>query len=197
MKRMKEEKEREAFLAKRSARFARKLTRHSGPEAKEWFLARKSDALIIASKYDPTSTLLQMLPFLAPSCPFVLYCEFIEPLTECFRELQRLQLAINLRLSDTWTREYQVLPGRTHPNMNMSQSGGFILTGIKLDPQTGINELDEALVKEIRAQIGGRRGKKSKQKEGSKKKKNGKKRKGSSSARQMKRPRSNSTIDDS
>jgi hypothetical protein len=46
--------------------------------------------------------------------------------------------------------------------MNMSQSGGFILTGIKLDPETGHNELDESLLKEIRAQLGGRRRKKRK-----------------------------------
>jgi hypothetical protein len=90
----------------------------------------------------------------------VVYCEFIEPLTRCFVELQRGSIVINLRLSETWAREYQVLPGRTHPNMSMSQSGGFILTGIKLDPVTGMNELGEDLLKEIRLQIGGRRGRK-------------------------------------
>jgi tRNA (adenine-N(1)-)-methyltransferase non-catalytic subunit len=150
----------EKFLAKRAARFARKLTRHSPLEAKGWLAMRQSDSLVIACRYDPTETLLRMFPYLAPSCPFVVYCEFIEPLTECFKEIQRLELAINLRLSDTWTREYQVLPGRTHPNMNMSQSGGFILCGTKLDPETGKNHLDEDLLKEIRAEIGGRRGKK-------------------------------------
>merc|ERR1712183_277052 len=76
------------------------------------------------------------------------------------------KLAINLRLSDTWMREYQVLPGRTHPSMNMTQSGGFILTGIKLCPDTGHNELDDDLAKEIRLQVGGRRGKRSKRKVG-------------------------------
>jgi tRNA (adenine-N(1)-)-methyltransferase non-catalytic subunit len=152
--------ERVGFLSKRCARFARKLTRHTPAEAKEWVEQRPCDSLIIASCYDPTETLLGLLPYLAPSCPFVVYSEFVEPLTECFRELQRQDLAINLRVSDTWTREYQVLPGRTHPNMNMSQSGGFILTGTKLCPETGHNELDEELLKEIRVQIGGRRGKK-------------------------------------
>lgn len=160
MKTMKSEKEKAYFVAKRSARFARKLTRHTAAEAKEWCKARQSDSLIIVARYDPTKTLLQMLPYLSSSCPFVVYSEFVEPLTECFLELQRRNLAINLRLSDTWTREYQVLPGRTHPNMSMSQSGGFILTGTKLDPETGTNELDEELLKEIRAQIGGRRGNK-------------------------------------
>lgn len=112
------------------------------------------------------ATLMELLPFLAPSSPFVVYCEYIEPLTECFMNLQKKKLAINLHLSDTWMREYQVLPGRTHPSMSMTQSGGFILTGTKLCPNTGHNELDDDLAKELRLQIGGRRGKKKKRKGG-------------------------------
>jgi tRNA (adenine-N(1)-)-methyltransferase non-catalytic subunit len=162
LKQMKTRQAQEKFLAKRAARFARKLTRHTPLEAKQELESRQCDSLVIATRYEPTETLLKMLPYLSASCPFVIYSEFIEPLTECFRELQNKSLAINLRLSDTWTREYQVLPDRTHPNMNMSQSGGFLLTGIKLDPETGINEIDEELLKELRAQIGGRRGKKPK-----------------------------------
>jgi len=169
------EREKREFLAKRCARFARKLTRHTAMESKGWLEKRKSDSVIIAVRYDPTATLLELLPYLAPSSPFVVYCEFIEPLAECFRELQKQQLAINLRLSDTWMREYQVLPGRTHPSMNMTQSGGFILTGIKLCPETGHNELDDNLLKELRLQVGGRRGRKSKAKSGSETSKNGRK----------------------
>ena len=122
--------------------------------------------IIIAVRYDPTQTLLGLLPYLAPSCPFVVYCEYIEPLTECFMELQKQKFAINLRLSDCWMREYQVLQGRTHPSMNMTQSGGFILTGTKLCPVTGHNELDEKLLQELRLQVGGRRVRKSKAKGG-------------------------------
>ena len=167
---MKTDEERTAFLAKRCARFARKLTRHTFMEANQWLLRtnddRKCDSIIIATRYDPTYTLFKLLPYLETSCPFVVLCEFLEPFAECFRELQKQSLAINMRLTDTWLREYQILPGRTHPNMNMSQNGGFLLTGIKLCPSTGKNEMDEELVKEIRAQIGGRRGKKNKNKRG-------------------------------
>lgn len=59
-------------------------------------------------------------------------------------------------------REYQILSGRTRPNMTMSQSGGYILSGVKLDPKTGRDELDEDLLKELKVQIGGRRGRKNK-----------------------------------
>lgn len=81
-------------------------------------------------------------------------------------ELQKRKLAINLRLSDTWMREYQVLQGRTHPSMSMTQSGGFILTGTKLCPDTGNNELSEELLQELRLKVGGRRGKKKKARDG-------------------------------
>ena len=159
------EKERKEFLAKRAARFARKMTRDTPTETITWLKERPCDSIILACRYDPTATLLELLPYLANSCPFVVYCEYIEPLSECFRELQRQKLAKNIRLSDTWMREYQVLPGRTHPAMNMYQSGGFILTGIKLCPVSGHNELDEDLAQELRAIVGGRRGKKKKKKD--------------------------------
>jgi tRNA (adenine-N(1)-)-methyltransferase non-catalytic subunit len=155
------EKKQVAFLQKRCGRFARKLTR-STPDENYASLknGKKCDSLILASSYDPKVTLLKLLPYLETSCPFVVFCENMEPLFECFQELQNQKLAINLRLSDTWLREYQVLPGRTHPNMSMSQNGGFILTGVKLCPVHGVNELDESTIKEIRSDIGGRRGKK-------------------------------------
>ena len=141
------------FLAKRSARFARKLTRDSPDEVKGWLHERKCDSLILAlKKYDSAETLLALLHHLSPSCPFVVYSEFMEPLTAAFRAVQ--PYAVNLRLSDTWAREYQVLPGRTHPKMDMSQSGGFLLTGIKLDENYGHNELDKDVLMQIKEEGG-------------------------------------------
>jgi len=154
---------------------------------------QQCDSLIIATKYDPTATILRLLPYLAPSCPFVIYHEFLEPLLDTFHTLQnyyqpedsnetgeknanaattksttnnntkekktpmmqRRNIAVNLRLTDTWFREYQVLEGRTHPNMVMSQNGGYILMGTKLCPRTGTNELDESARQEIRDKLGG------------------------------------------
>ena len=71
--------------------------------------------------------------------------------------MQRRNIAINLRLTDTWFREYQVLEGRTHLNMAMSQNGGYLLMGTKLCPKTGTNELGDEKMKELRAKLGGRR----------------------------------------
>lgn len=160
LSKMKTDEKREDFLNKRSARFARKLSRHTTMETRKW-LHNQSDSLIIVSKYDPLPSLRKLLPFLASSCPFVVFGEHLEPLVECLHALKRENLAINLRLSDTWMREYQMLAGRSHPNMTMSQSGGFILTGMKLDPVQGKNEIDEDVLKEMRSIVmRGRRHKK-------------------------------------
>lgn len=42
--------------------------------------------------------------------------------------------AVALQLQESWLREQQVLPGRTHPHMTMSTTGGYILSGIKVLP---------------------------------------------------------------
>lgn len=86
--------------------------------------------LIIASKYRPLPILKQALYVLQPSSSFVIYHEFLEPLVDCYLYLNSNQLALRLVLSDTWMREFQTLPGRVRPDMFMSTSGGFILTGV-------------------------------------------------------------------
>ena len=42
------------------------------------------------------------------------------------------KIAIRMNIGDTWLREFQILPGRVHPQMNMVTSGGYVLTGIYL-----------------------------------------------------------------
>lgn len=49
-----------------------------------------------------------------------------------FNYLQAKGEALHLQLIDTWTRQYQVLEGRTHPQMTMNSASGYILTGIKV-----------------------------------------------------------------
>merc|ERR1712194_154067 len=61
---------------------------------------QQCDSLIIASKYDPTATLFALLPYLAPSSPFVVYHEFLEPLLETFRTLQNYCVSNNNNGSD-------------------------------------------------------------------------------------------------
>ena len=86
--------------------------------------------LIIACKYRPLPILKQALYVLQPSSSFVIFHEFLEPLVDCYLYLQANGLALRLVLSDTWMREFQTLPGRVRPDMYMSTTGGYILSGI-------------------------------------------------------------------
>nr|XP_006819505.1 PREDICTED: tRNA (adenine(58)-N(1))-methyltransferase non-catalytic subunit TRM6-like [Saccoglossus kowalevskii] len=90
------------------------------------------DAVLIACKFDPAPILLKLLEFLSPSRPFIVYCT-LQPLYECFGKIRESKETVNVKITESWLREYQVLPMRTHPLMNMSGTGGYILTGIKVN----------------------------------------------------------------
>jgi tRNA (adenine-N(1)-)-methyltransferase non-catalytic subunit len=127
----KSEAEKDAYMATRAARIRRQCAKPKPATVRHW-LRGQSDSLIIATHFHPTAVLLQLWPTLAAAAPFVIFCEYVEPLVQCFREVQKRQLACKLQLSETWTREFQVLPGRTHPAMTTSSSSGFVLTGVKV-----------------------------------------------------------------
>lgn len=59
---------------------------------------------------------------------------------------------VNVRLSSTWYREFQVLPQRTRPENNMSGTGGYLLSGIKISEahtDTLVAETSEKSVERI------------------------------------------------
>ncbi|XP_028941721.1 LOW QUALITY PROTEIN: tRNA (adenine(58)-N(1))-methyltransferase non-catalytic subunit TRM6 [Antrostomus carolinensis] len=101
-------------------------------EAAALLREKNADGLIVASKFHPTPLLLSLLEFVAPSRPFVVYCQYKEPLLECYTKLREKKRGgvINLKLSETWLRNYQVLPDRSHPKLTMSGGGGYLLSGI-------------------------------------------------------------------
>lgn len=142
------------YFGRQASRFLRKMCRTTPTEAYTMLSNkdRMCDSIILATNYDVVATFMPLYEFLAPCSPFCIYSECVEPLLECFRKLQNDELAINLRLSDTWAREFQILDQRTHPMMNMSQSGGFLLTGTKLHSVTGKTDLDQATKDEVKGQ---------------------------------------------
>uniref|UniRef100_A0A8C9XAF7 tRNA (adenine(58)-N(1))-methyltransferase non-catalytic subunit TRM6 n=1 Tax=Sander lucioperca TaxID=283035 RepID=A0A8C9XAF7_SANLU len=85
--------------------------------------------LVIASRFHPCPVLMGLLKFLSPSRPFVVYSQYKEALIECYTKLKEQGGTVNLRLTDTWLRHYQVLPNRTHPVLLMSGGGGYLLSG--------------------------------------------------------------------
>lgn len=105
-------------------------------EAAALLSERNADGLIVASRFHPTPLLLSLLAFVAPSRPFVAYCQYKEPLLECYTKLRERGGVINLRLSETWLRNYQVLPDRSHPKLLMSGGGGYLLSGFTVAMDT-------------------------------------------------------------
>ncbi|PSS31260.1 TRNA (adenine(58)-N(1))-methyltransferase non-catalytic subunit like [Actinidia chinensis var. chinensis] len=91
-----------------------------------------SSLIIATPDVDAWSIVKELLPFLSFSAPFAIYHQYIQPLATCMHNLQLGKMAVGLQISEPWLREYQVLPSRTHPLMQMSAFGGYILSGTKI-----------------------------------------------------------------
>ncbi|KAJ2344194.1 tRNA (adenine(58)-N(1))-methyltransferase non-catalytic subunit trm6, partial [Coemansia sp. RSA 2671] len=92
------------------------------------------DALVISTNYNPKSVIERLVPFLGGSRMLVVYDQSKDVLLETFTWLRQSPEFLNVQLTESWLREYQVLPNRTHPLMNTSGGGGFILSAIHLAP---------------------------------------------------------------
>ncbi|QCD98800.1 hypothetical protein DEO72_LG7g77 [Vigna unguiculata] len=91
-----------------------------------------SSLIVAAPELDTWTVVKDLLPLLANSAPFAIYHQYLQPLATCMHNLQLGKMAIGLQISEPWLREYQVLPSRTHPCMQMSAFGGYILSGTKI-----------------------------------------------------------------
>ncbi|KAL3514760.1 hypothetical protein ACH5RR_027477 [Cinchona calisaya] len=103
------------------------------PDAiKSWRENGFSSLIIAAPQVDAWSMVKELLPLLSFSAPFAFYHQYQQPLALCMHNLQVGKMAIGLQISEPWLREYQVLPSRTHPHMQMSTSGGYVLSGTRI-----------------------------------------------------------------
>jgi len=96
------------------------------------FYSMEFDGLLICSKEHPLSILQCLLPRLGPSAPFAVFCQYPEPLVECYSWIKETNAAVNLSISENWTRNIQVESERTHPEINMNSNGGYLLFGINV-----------------------------------------------------------------
>ncbi|CAH1262473.1 TRMT6 [Branchiostoma lanceolatum] len=94
------------------------------------------DGLLIACKFHPSPLVEALLPCLAPSRTFAVYCQHREPLVDCYTRLRGRGGVLNLQLTETWLRNFQILPGRSRPDMQMSGTGGYLLSGITVAMET-------------------------------------------------------------
>lgn len=95
-------------------------------------LSAKVDGLVIACKEFPVNIVTKLLEYLTPSRPFVVYSLYQEPLVELYLFLKKMHDIINIKISETWLRPYQVLENRTHPQVTVSSSSGYLLWGLKV-----------------------------------------------------------------
>ena len=111
----------------------RQKMREESSKSYDLIKQKKMDGLIIAAKQHPTSILLHLIKYLAPSRPFVVFSSYKEPLMDAYFAVKETGKAVLVTLAETWLRNYQVLPDRTHPEVLMSGGGGYILSGIVVD----------------------------------------------------------------
>jgi tRNA A58 N-methylase Trm61 len=73
------------------------------------YLKSGMDALVIANNWANVKFLFEKtFTFLLPGGAFCIYNSFIQPLAEVYDWIKENDIAINLRLSELWHREYQV-----------------------------------------------------------------------------------------
>lgn len=92
-------------------------------------LKKKVDSLVVVSKEDPFSIVKELLPFVHHGRPVVIFHTVKEVLMECYTSLKSLDRMINVRLMTNWMRNYQVLPMRTHPAVQIVGTSGYLLVG--------------------------------------------------------------------
>ena len=91
------------------------------------------DSLLIVSKDNFLETLMQCFPKLKGSGAFAGYYQDILEISNAYEWLLSSGSASNILLEEIWSRDYQVLPERTHPDVKtrIGTSGGYLLSGIK------------------------------------------------------------------
>jgi tRNA (adenine-N(1)-)-methyltransferase non-catalytic subunit len=102
--------------------------------ARKHLLGRGVDSVLISlpPEVDPETALLAALRYTRPSASLAVFSLHAPPLAALAVRLRDMGLATNLQLAETWTRELQVLPLRTHPHMSMHGASGFVLSGTAL-----------------------------------------------------------------
>lgn len=117
------------------------LSKEESVQKKSWqldneracrLLEEKVDSLIITAKEHPVNLVKELLQFLRGNRHFVVFSSLKELQHDLYFYLKSRTDIINIKLCNSFMRNYQVLPNRTHPEVNMT-TGGYILTGYKLN----------------------------------------------------------------
>ncbi|KIR43678.1 tRNA (adenine(58)-N(1))-methyltransferase non-catalytic subunit TRM6 [Cryptococcus deuterogattii 99/473] len=92
------------------------------------------DGLILATTLNPISVVARLTPYLLGSAPIVVYSPYYQVLAELLNWSKKDPNYLNDTLTESWERTYQVLPGRTHPMMTTSATGGYLWSATRVHP---------------------------------------------------------------
>lgn len=98
---------------------------------KQWITDR-CDCLVVATRYDVVKVFDMLLQYVAPSGCFAAYCMHLQDAADLQYALQLSKMAIRVELTEVALVNHQVLPGRSHPAMTDSATGGYVVTGIRI-----------------------------------------------------------------
>jgi len=120
-----------------SERQRRRLNKRKGVaeslnSTREELFSGEFEALIVASEYEPFSIVEKLSPYLAGSASIVVHSPHLQVVSELQAKLRALPQYLGSSVTESWLRRYQVLPGRTHPVMTTSGSGGYLLHAIRI-----------------------------------------------------------------
>ncbi|KAI3622705.1 eukaryotic translation initiation factor 3 62 kda subunit [Moniliophthora roreri] len=119
----------------------RKLVSDALMRTREELFAGEFEGLIVASQYDPTVIVERLAPYLAGSASIIVHSPHLQVVADLQAELRSLPGFLAPSVTEVWLRQYQVLPGRTHPTMNTSGSGGYILHVVKVYDDPNANSV--------------------------------------------------------
>ena len=88
-----------------------------------------TSVIITATNFSQKSLLLSVMPLMAPSASFAVLSPHLQPLVDTMNLIRVRGFAVATTIDEPWQRDMQVLPKRTHPDMNMNHGGGYILSG--------------------------------------------------------------------
>lgn len=109
----------------------RKVRMVTKPELSAW-VGSGFSSLLMATREPPFVLLEALMGLLRPGASFAIYHQCIEPLAKCLHFCQNRRCALRLQIVESWTRLYQVDPGRTHPHMRTHPATGYLFVGVKV-----------------------------------------------------------------
>lgn len=95
-------------------------------------LLRGYDSLVVVTEYSTLEVVMRLFQFLKPSGKLVVYHHSAQVLGSILITLRTTGQIARFGISETWLRKYQILPGRSRPDMRMHGASGFILKATKV-----------------------------------------------------------------